>query len=123
MSASPAIPRYGVIGNPIAHSKSPRIHALFADAAGQQLSYERILSSIDRFAETVHEFRGAGGLGLSVTAPFKLECLALAASASMRAQAAGAANTLAWRDDQNRWAMAVLMAAALAGLVFLARSV
>jgi len=63
------------------------------------LRYERLLAPHDRFAATVREFREEGGLGLSVTVPFKLECLALAATASVRAQRAGAANTLAWRGD------------------------
>ena len=97
--ATPAIPRYAVIGNPVAHSRSPRIHALFAAATGQQLTYERLLAPLDAFAQTVREFRGAGGLGLSVTVPFKLQCLALAAEPSARARTAGAANSLAWRGD------------------------
>jgi shikimate dehydrogenase len=99
MPVSSLVSRYAVIGNPVAHSRSPRIHALFAEATGQQLTYERLLAPLDGFAQKVREFRGAGGLGLSVTAPFKLECLALAAAASERAQTAGAANTLAWRAD------------------------
>lgn len=99
MSASSPVPRYAVIGNPVAHSRSPRIHALFAAATGQQLTYERLPAPLDGFAETVRQFRSAGGLGLSVTVPFKLECLAFAKAASGRAQTAGAANALAWRGD------------------------
>jgi shikimate dehydrogenase len=72
---------------------------LFAAATGEQLTYERLLAPLDGFAGTVREFRDAGGLGLSVTVPFKLECLALAAEASARARSAGAANSLAWRGD------------------------
>jgi shikimate dehydrogenase len=99
MPVSAPVSRYAVIGNPVAHSRSPRIHALFAAATGQSLTYERLLAPLDGFAESVRAFRRTGGLGLSVTVPFKLECLALAESASVRAQAAGAANTLAWRGD------------------------
>ena len=98
MSLSSTLPRYAVIGHPVAHSRSPRIHALFAAATGQALTYERLPAPLDGFARTVREFHDAGGLGLSVTVPFKLECLELAASASERAHSAGAANTLAWRD-------------------------
>lgn len=99
MPVSFPVSRYTVIGNPVAHSRSPRIHALFAEATGQQLTYERLLAPLDGFAEAVRRFRSAGGLGLSVTVPFKLECLALATAASSRARRAGAANTLAWRND------------------------
>ena len=99
MPSSSPLPRYAVIGNPVAHSRSPRIHSLFAAATGHQLTYDRLPAPLEGFARTVQAFRDAGGLGLSVTVPFKLECLALAGQASERARAAGAANTLAWRDD------------------------
>ncbi|MEO8132510.1 MAG: shikimate dehydrogenase [Betaproteobacteria bacterium] len=94
-----AAARYAVIGNPVAHSRSPRIHALFAEATEQRMTYERLPAPLAGFVQTVREFRSAGGMGLSVTVPFKLECLAFAAAATERAQAAGAANTLAWRGD------------------------
>ena len=99
MPVSSPVPRYAVIGNPVAHSRSPRIHALFAEATGENLVYERLPAPLDGFAETVRRFRDGGGLGLSVTVPFKLECLALAPEASERAKVAGAANTLAWHMD------------------------
>jgi shikimate dehydrogenase len=93
--------RYAVIGNPIAHSKSPQIHAAFARATGQDLSYERLLAPLDGFAATAAQFARDGGRGLNVTVPFKLEALALADTASERAQAAGACNTL--RREGARW--------------------
>lgn len=86
--------RYAVIGNPIAHSKSPDIHARFARQTGQNLIYERILAPLDGFAMTVREFVNSGGKGLNVTVPFKLEAHALADVLTERAQAAGAVNTL-----------------------------
>ncbi len=86
--------RYAVVGNPVAHSKSPQIHAAFARAAGQQMTYERLLAPLDDFAGTVEAFAREGGKGLNVTVPFKLEALALALEVSERARAAGAANTL-----------------------------
>jgi shikimate dehydrogenase len=91
--------RYAVIGNPVEHSKSPDIHAAFAKATGQELSYERLLAPLDGFADTVAAFRLGGGLGANVTLPFKLEAYALAAEHSARAVQAGAVNTLAWRGD------------------------
>jgi shikimate dehydrogenase len=91
--------RYAVIGNPVAHSKSPLIHAAFAQATGQAMSYDRLLAPLDGFAAAVERFASEGGRGLNVTAPFKLEAFALAAEKSERALSAGACNTLAWRDD------------------------
>lgn len=89
-----AIDRYVVIGNPIAHSKSPDIHSSFARQTGQSLVYERLLAPLDSFAQTVHEFMEQGGKGANVTVPFKLEAHALATSLTERAKAAGAVNTL-----------------------------
>jgi shikimate dehydrogenase len=89
--------RYAVIGHPVAHSKSPLIHAAFARQTGEQLSYEALLAPLDGFAAAVEAFRRAGGLGMNVTLPFKLEAHALADTHSARARAAGAVNTLAFR--------------------------
>lgn len=91
--------RYAVIGNPVAHSLSPRIHAAFARQTGQQLTYERLLAPPDGFAQVVHDFRAAGGCGANVTVPFKAQAFALATQCSARAQAAGAVNTLRFDDD------------------------
>ncbi|RJG05108.1 shikimate dehydrogenase [Noviherbaspirillum cavernae] len=91
--------RYAVIGNPIAHSKSPAIHARFAAQTNQALTYERLLAPLDGFAATVHAFIDAGGKGANVTVPFKLEACALATSLTTRARAAGAVNTLKFDDS------------------------
>ena len=91
--------RYAVIGNPIAHSKSPEIHARFAQQTGEDIGYERLLAPLDGFAQTVADFMQAGGLGANVTVPFKLEAYALATELSVRAQAAGAVNTLRFNGD------------------------
>lgn len=88
--------RYCVIGNPIAHSKSPDIHAAFAAQTGQRLHYERVLAPLDGFSDTVFRLIEAGFKGANVTVPFKLEAFALAAELSPRARAAGAVNTLAF---------------------------
>lgn len=92
--------RYAVIGHPIAHSQSPFIHAAFARQTGQDICYEAILAPLDGFAAAVHAFRQAGGKGMNVTLPFKLDALALADSASERARRAGAANTLRFEGAQ-----------------------
>lgn len=91
--------RYAVIGNPIAHSKSPPIHAAFASQTGQDLTYEALLAPLDGFADTVAAFRAGGGCGMNVTVPFKEEAWRLADRLSERARLAGAVNTLSFGDD------------------------
>ncbi|NIA57376.1 shikimate dehydrogenase [Massilia sp. TW-1] len=86
--------KYCVIGNPIAHSKSPDIHAAFAAATGQDIAYERRLAPLDGFADTVRDLVAQGYRGANVTVPFKLEAAALATRLEERARLAGAVNTL-----------------------------
>lgn len=92
--------RYVVIGNPIAHSKSPEIHAWFARATGQDIRYDRLLAPVDGFQAAVRDFIAAGGKGANVTVPFKLEAHALADDLTPRARAAGAVNTLKFDDGR-----------------------
>lgn len=96
--------RYAVIGHPIAHSKSPLIHGLFAQATGQDMTYEAIDGGAAPagFARAVQAFRAAGGRGLNVTLPFKLAALQLADEASLDARLAGAANTLVFEGAHAR---------------------
>ena len=86
--------KYAVIGNPVAHSKSPPIHEAFARATGQALTYERLLAPLDGFLAAVESFARSGGKGLNVTVPFKVEAFALAGTHSPRAKLSGAVNTL-----------------------------
>ncbi|GGE60385.1 shikimate dehydrogenase [Massilia psychrophila] len=88
--------RYCVIGNPVAHSKSPTIHAAFALQTGQGIVYERCLAPVDGFAAIVRQLVASGYSGANVTVPFKLEAAALATTLSERARAAGAVNTLSF---------------------------
>jgi shikimate dehydrogenase len=90
--------RYAVVGNPVAHSKSPQIHAEFARQTGQDMVYERLLAPLDGFAQTVEAFRQAGGKGLNVTVPFKEEAFRYAPRKTDRAAAAGAVNTLKFEN-------------------------
>lgn len=90
--------RYAVLGNPVAHSQSPFIHAQFARQTGQDLVYERVWCPLDGFEQAVRDFVAAGGRGCNVTLPFKFEAPALAAHCSARAALAGAANVLRFDD-------------------------
>lgn len=87
---------YAVFGNPIAHSKSPLIHAAFARQTGQELTYSALLAPLDGFPAAVETFRLAGGRGANVTVPFKEQAFALATQLTPRAQIAGAVNTLSF---------------------------
>jgi shikimate dehydrogenase len=86
--------QYAVIGNPVAHSKSPQIHAEFARQTGQDLVYARLLAPTHAFMATANAFRARGGRGLNVTLPFKGEAFRFATRLSERARTAEAVNTL-----------------------------
>lgn len=89
---------YCVMGNPVEHSRSPWIHARFAELTGQRLVYERRLVPLDGFAQALRDFAAAGGRGCNITVPFKLEAAQAASVRSERVQLAGAANTLSFID-------------------------
>lgn len=93
--------RYAVMGNPIAHSKSPMIHSEFAKQTGQQLQYTAELVAIGNLPQAVLEFYRDGGKGLNITVPFKQDAYALVSELSPRAQRAGAVNTLVLNGEQN----------------------
>ncbi len=90
--------RYYVIGNPIAHSRSPAIHARFAELTGQVLRYEHWLSPLDDFAGQLHSLIDSGARGCNVTVPFKFEAFGLCTQRSERAVLAQAANTLKFEN-------------------------
>lgn len=91
---------YAVIGNPIAQSKSPFIHARFAEAAAQDMTYLALEASPDGFVERVSAFRREGGRGLNVTTPFKLDAFVYATDRSDRARLAGAVNAMKFEGDR-----------------------
>ncbi|MEX5745034.1 shikimate dehydrogenase [Massilia sp. X63] len=88
--------KYCVIGNPIAHSKSPDIHPVYARQTGQDLVYERCLAPLDGFAATVQRLVAEGYRGANVTLPFKIEAAGVCTRLEERARAAGAVNTLSF---------------------------
>ena len=91
---SDAIDRYAVFGNPVEHSKSPFIHARFAEQSGQKLVYTAELVDIGDFSNAVTRFAENNGKGLNITVPFKQDAWRLATRRSQRAERAGAVNTL-----------------------------
>jgi shikimate dehydrogenase len=97
-----AAPLYAVFGNPISHSRSPRIHALFAAQTGVALRYEARLAPVDGFAEALDAFRAEGGVGANVTVPFKFDAWRLCKRRSAAAQLAQAVNTVGW-DEAGLW--------------------
>jgi shikimate dehydrogenase len=105
VSAAPPV-RLAVVGNPVAHSRSPQIHARFAAAAGHAVDYTRIESPLDGFAATLRAFADAGARGCNVTVPFKGEAFAACARLTERARRAEAVNTIVfeaggWRGDNT----------------------
>ena len=99
MSTTPR--RYAVVGNPVAHSQSPFIHAAFAAQTGEPVTYERVLCPLDGFAPALRDFAAGGASGCNVTMPFKFEAFGLVARTTARARLAGACNTI--RFDADGW--------------------
>jgi shikimate dehydrogenase len=91
---------YCVMGNPVEHSKSPWIHARYAQLTGHDLQYGKRLIPLDGFARGIAAFRAEGGKGCNVTVPFKFEAAPLATQLTPRAELAGACNTLRFDGDQ-----------------------
>ena len=99
MSLSPLLDRYAVFGNPVAHSKSPVIHRLFAEQTEQSLQYTALLAPLDNFVLTATAFFAGGGRGCNITVPFKRDAWEMAAVRSDYAERAGALNTLMMQED------------------------
>ena len=93
--------RYVVMGNPVAHSQSPFIHAAFAQQTGQAMEYGRLQCAFDAFEPTLQAFADGGGRGCNVTMPFKFDAFRLAAAHTERGEVAGACNAL--RRDGDVW--------------------
>ncbi len=100
-SLMPGVDNYAVFGNPVAHSKSPKIHAAFATQTGQAVHYQAIRVELNEFRQTLDAFQQAGGRGLNITLPFKEEAWRCADHLTDRARRAGAVNTL-WFDQEGK---------------------
>ena len=89
---------YAVFGNPVSHSKSPLVHALFAKQFGISLEYRAVQIDVGGFEQAVSAFQASGGNGINVTIPFKFNAYRLADQLSERAEAAGAVNTIVFDE-------------------------
>jgi shikimate dehydrogenase len=96
---APAVDRYGVMGYPVSHSRSPVIHRLFALQTGQDLQYELLQVAPSKLETAIKQFQRTGGKGLNITVPHKSEVTRLVDHLSERAGSAGAVNTLVFRDN------------------------
>ena len=94
------IDRYGVMGYPVSHSRSPVIHRLFALQTGQEMQYELLQVTPEKLETAVRQFQRTGGKGLNITVPHKRAALELVDQLAERAATAGAVNTLAFRDSE-----------------------
>ena len=94
------VDRYGVMGYPVAHSRSPVIHQLFAQQTGQELRYELLRVAPEKLEEAVRQFQRTGGKGLNITVPHKRAVFRLVDHLSERASSAGAVNTLTFRNNE-----------------------
>jgi shikimate dehydrogenase len=101
-SLKPLVDNYAVVGNPVAHSKSPQIHAAFARQTRQELSYQAIEVNEGQFNEALTEFQDRGGKGLNITVPFKRDAWSASDHLTERARRAQAVNTLWFGDDNCR---------------------
>ena len=91
--------RYGVMGYPVSHSRSPVIHRLFALQTQQDIQYELLQVAPDKLEPAIRQFGRTGGKGLNITVPHKRAVVALVDGMSERAEAAGAINTLVFSNN------------------------
>lgn len=96
--SGPVIPLAGVIGHPVAHSRSPRLHRHWLDRYGIEGYYVPMDVTADALAEVLRALPRMGFRGVNVTIPHKELALSLADVVSDRAALVGAANTLTFGE-------------------------
>ena len=102
LSLDPSTNNYCVMGNPVAHSKSPQIHTAFAKQTGQQMHYQAILVEEGKFPTALAEFQKQGGKGLNITLPYKTEAWSVCDILTNRAERAQAVNTIWFNEKGER---------------------
>ena len=100
MTETTTIDRYGVMGYPVSHSRSPVIHRLFALQTGQEMQYELLQVAPEKLDTAIRQFQRTGGKGLNITVPHKSEVVRLVDQLSERASTAGAVNTIVFRGSE-----------------------
>ena len=100
INVDPSVDNYCVMGNPVAHSKSPQIHTAFAEQTRQNIYYQAIQVNDGKFKEAIKEFQVQGGKGLNITLPFKGEAWEISENRSSRAERALAVNTISFDDGK-----------------------
>lgn len=100
MTGTVVIDRYGVMGYPVSHSRSPVIHRLFASQTGQNMQYELLQVAPDKLESAIRQFQRTGGKGLNITVPHKMAAAKLVDHLSERASTAGAVNTIAFKGGE-----------------------
>jgi len=101
ININPSVDNYCVVGNPVAHSKSPQIHAAFAEQTQQNIFYQAIQVDGGKFKAALKEFQAQGGKGLNITIPFKGEAWEISENRTNRADRALAVNTISFDDAGN----------------------
>ncbi len=91
--------RYGVIGHPITHSLSPKIHQAFAEQLNIQLQYDAIDIKPSEFEQQLTELKQQGYCGFNITVPFKEMAYQLSSQKSTYADIAQAVNTIYFEDQ------------------------
>lgn len=98
----PGADNYGVMGNPVSHSKSPQIHTAFAGQTGEPVVYQAIHVALNGFTAALDEFQRQGGKGLNITVPFKEAACHAVDVVTARVERSQAVNTLSFRQDGTR---------------------
>jgi len=101
INIDPSVDNYCVMGNPVAHSRSPQIHAAFAEQTQQNIFYQAIQVDDGKFKAALKEFQAQGGKGLNITVPFKGDAWEVSESRSNKAERALAVNTISFDDAGN----------------------
>ncbi|MEL7181675.1 MAG: shikimate dehydrogenase [Pseudomonadota bacterium] len=91
--------RAGVIGNPISHSLSPKLHSYWLNRYGIAGEYTALQVTEDALESTLRALPGKGFIGANVTIPHKVSVMQFADQITDRATLIGAANTLIFKQD------------------------
>ena len=92
--------KFAVLGHPISHSLSPKIHQYFASQFGIHLDYQRIDVESKNFKKTLSELKREGYEGLNITLPLKNLAYEICDELSLKAEQTKSVNTISIKDDK-----------------------